>query len=382
MTIPYGRQDISSKDIDEVISVLRSDFLTQGPRVPAFEEKVAEFCGAKFGVAANSATSSLHVACLALGLKPGDLVWTSPITFVASSNCALYCGADVDFVDIDPKTFNLCPAKLKEKLMAAAMAGRLPKIVIPVHLAGQSCDMQAIHALSLEYGFKVIEDASHAIGASYLGKPVGDCRFSDITVFSFHPVKIITTAEGGLATTNDPLLADRMRLFRSHGITREHQKMKHASHGDWYYEQLELGYNYRMTELQAALGLSQMDRLVEFVQVRHEIAKTYDRELKDLDLELPYQSPDAYSSLHLYVIKTKAADHSRVFAGLRSAGILANLHYIPVYRHPYYEALGFSRSEFPASEDYYARAISIPIYSGLKPEDQERVISVLRGLVS
>lgn len=380
--IPYGRQNISEQDIAAVVSVLRSDFLTQGPVVPAFEKAIAEHCQAKYAVAVNSATSALHIACLALGVGPGDRVWTSPITFVASSNCALYCGAAVDFVDIDPKTYNMSATTLESKLKLAKSAGTLPKVVIPVHLCGQPCDMQAIYALSQEYGFKIIEDASHAIGGRYQELPIGNCRHSDITVFSFHPVKIITTAEGGMAVTNQPALANTMQLLRSHGITRDPELMTHASDGPWYYQQLELGFNYRMTDLQAALGLSQMSRLTSLVAKRHELAKRYDHLLKVLPVVTPWQQPDSYSGLHLYVIRLDPdktnKKHLEVFESLRTQGIGVNLHYIPVVAQPFYVKLGFSLSDYPESERYYRQAISLPLYPDLTDDMQDQVVEALR----
>lgn len=379
--IPYGRQDISEADIQAVVDVLRSDYLTQGPAVPAFESSVAGYCGAQYGVAVNSATSALHIACLALGVGPGDAVWTTPITFVASANCALYCGATVDFVDVDPRTYNMSVERLAEKLEQAEKLGNLPKVVIPVHLCGQPCDMTCIHALSQQYDFKVIEDASHAIGGKYRNEPIGNCRYSDITIFSFHPVKIITTAEGGMAMTNDAQLAKRMQLLRSHGITRDVDEMTHAPDGPWYYQQIGLGYNYRMTDLQAALGLSQMQRLDEFVAKRHVIAKRYDRLLADLPMVTPWQHPDGYSGLHLYVVRLKLNQiehsHRQVFESMRAAGISVNLHYIPIHTQPYYEGLGFKAGYCPEAERYYAEAISLPMYSSLTFDNQDRVVRAL-----
>lgn len=383
--IPYGRQEIIQADIDAVVEVLRSDFLTQGPMVPRFERIVADYCGAQFAVAVNSATSALHVACLALDLGPGDWLWTSPITFVASANCGLYCGAEVDFVDIDPHTYNLCPRALERKLVEAERQGRLPKIVIPVHLCGQPCDMQAIHALSQRFGFRIIEDASHAIGGKYRGEPIGNGRYSDITIFSFHPVKIITTAEGGMALTNDAELADRMALLRSHGITRDPAQMTHAPDGPWYYQQVDLGFNYRMTELQAALGVSQMERLDEYVSRRHTLARRYDEQLADLPLTLPWQHPGGYSGLHLYVIRLKLDQidrtHGQVFEALRAQGICVNLHYIPVPAQPYYERMGFKPGDFPEAERYYAEAISLPMYPTMTKAQQDQVITALRTVL-
>ncbi|MES2987607.1 MAG: UDP-4-amino-4,6-dideoxy-N-acetyl-beta-L-altrosamine transaminase [Pseudomonadota bacterium] len=375
--IPYGRQDITQADVDAVVEVLRSDFLTQGPLVPRFEKAVADHIGVAHAVAVNSATSALHIACLALGMGPGDWLWTTPITFVASSNCALYCGAQVDFVDIDSRTYNMCPIALRQKLEVARKAGRLPKVVVPVHLCGQPCDMEAIHALSQEYGFKVVEDASHAIGGKYRGTFIGDCRYSDITIFSFHPVKIVTTAEGGMAVTKDADLVKRLDLFRSHGITRDPDMMTHEPDGGWYYQQIELGYNYRLTELQAALGVSQLDRLDEYVARRHALARRYDVLLEDLPLVTPWQHPDGYSGLHLYVVRVPAATHRQVYDGLRARGIGVNLHYIPVHTQPYYRAMGFEPGNFPEAERYYAEAISLPMYAMLTEEDQDRVVAAL-----
>ncbi len=379
--LPYGRQHITQDDIDAVVNVLRSEHLTQGPCVPRFEEAVAKYCGVGHAVAVNSATSALHIACLALGLGPGEALWTTPITFVASTNCALYCGAGVDFVDIDPTTYNLCPRKLEAKLIAARNAGRLPKIVVAVHLCGQSCDMVRIHALAKEFGFKIIEDASHAIGGKYRGEPIGNCRYSDITVFSFHPVKIITTAEGGMAVTNDAKLAARMGLLRSHGITREASQMTKVPDGPWYYQQIDLGYNYRMTDLQAALGISQMDRLDQYVSRRHELAQRYDRLFSELPLRRPYQAQDTYSAFHLYIIRIETGEagrgHREIFESLREQGIGVNLHYIPVYLQPYYEALGFRAGACPEAEAYYRQAISLPIYPELSFEDQQYVVNSL-----
>lgn len=383
--IPYGRQDISDEDIRAVEAVLRSDFLTQGPVVPRFEEAVREACGAGHAVAVNSATSALHLACMALDAGQGDLVWTSPVTFVASANAARYCGADVDFVDIDPDTWNMCPQRLAEKLAHAEAAGRLPKIVIPVHLTGQSCDMVKIGELAKRYGFRVIEDASHAIGGAYGGLPVGACRWSDICVFSFHPVKIVTTAEGGVAVTNDPSLAARMARLRTHGITREAGEMTHAPDGPWYYQQLELGYNYRMTEMQAALGASQMLRLQHFVDRRNELAARYGELLAGLPLQLPHVPAGTRSAFHLYVVRLTeqcSKGHREVFEALREAGIGVNLHYIPVHLQPYYRQFGFEPGDFPQSEAYYASAISIPLYHAMSDDQQDEVVRVLRSVLT
>lgn len=379
--IPYGKQDINQQDIDSVVNVLKSDFLTQGPQVPAFERALIDHTGATYALAVNSATSALHIACLALGLGEGDWLWTSPITFVASANCGLYCGAQVDFVDIDPSTYNMCPKQLEEKLIKAKAEGKLPKVVVPVHLCGQPCDMEAIANLAKEYNFKVIEDASHAIGGKYKGFPIGNCEYSDITVFSFHPVKIVTTAEGGAVMTNQKALADKVALLRSHGITRDPAQMKGESHGGWYYEQIDLGFNYRMTELQAALGVSQMQRLEEFISSRHKLARLYDEKLKNLPIILPFQLENTYSGLHLYVIRLQLnkieKTHKQVFEELREKGVGVNLHYIPVHTQPYYKSMGFSCGDFPEAEKYYQDAISIPMFHGMTSEQQEKVVAVL-----
>ena len=385
--IPYGRQNINQADIDAVVEVLRSDFLTQGPVVPEFEKAVAVYCHANHAVAVNSATSALHIACLALGVGKGDLVWTSPITFVASANCALYCGAEVDFVDIDPQTYNLSVDLLKEKLFHAEEAGKLPKVVIPVHLCGQPCDMEGIHALSQQYGFKIIEDASHAIGGRYKGEPIGNCRYSDITVFSFHPVKIITSGEGGMALTNDIKLAKHMRLLRSHGITSDIAEMhSRPSEELWNYQQIDLGFNYRMTDFHSALGLSQMQRLEEFVAKRHFLAKRYDNMLSDMPVLTPWQHSNGYSSYHLYIIRLKLDEikktHRQVYEALRAAGILVNLHYIPVYRQPYYEMMGFKLGYCAQAELFYSEAISLPMYPGLTEDQQDYVVTEIEKAIS
>ena len=380
LVIPYGRQDVSQEDINAVVDVLRSDFITQGPVIQQFERRVADYCGANYAYACNSATSALHIACLALGVGEGDLVWTSPISFVASSNCALYCNATVDFVDIDAKSYNMSPATLEEKLIKAKAIGRLPKVVIPVHLSGQSCEMDKIHALSKQYGFKIIEDASHAIGATYKGRPVGNCQYSDIAVFSFHPVKIITTCEGGMCLTNDSHLSNLIGRYRSHGITRQAAEMSKTPDGPWYYEQLNLGLNYRMNDVQAALGLSQMDRLDEFIEKRRAIAKRYDELLKDSIVETPHQHPDTNSTWHLYIIrlkKNKDITHRQLFEQFRAAGVLVNIHYIPIYRQPYYQDLGFTADEFDQAEQYYEEAISIPIFPGLTISEQRKVVELI-----
>ena len=377
--IPYGRQQINQADIDAVLVVLNSDFLTQGPQVPAFEAAVAQRCGAGHGVAFSSATAALHVACLALDLGPGDWLWTSPNTFVASANCALYCGDHVDFVDVDPGTLNMSVSALEQKLCEAQRSGCLPKLVMPVHFAGQPCDMKAIHELSVKFGFRIIEDASHAIGATYRGEPVGNCRYSDIAVFSFHPVKIITTAEGGLATTNDPVIAKRMQLLRSHGITRDTGQMLAEDPGAWHYEQHELGFNYRMTEIQAALGVSQLCRLDEFVQKRTILAERYSRLLDPLPLNLPTQLAWARSAWHLQVVEIHGDAEQRrgVFDHMRTKRVGVNVHYMPVYLQPYWQALGYRRGLCPNAEAYFDRAITLPLYPGLTPSEQDSVVSAL-----
>ena len=384
--IPYGRQDITQDDIDAVVSVLTSDYLTQGPLVPRFEGAVTDYCGVAHAVAMNSATSALHVACMALGLGPGDRLWTSPVTFVASANCALYCGADADFVDIDPRTWNLSIDALERKLVDADRERRLPKVVVPVHLGGESCDMQDIHALSQRYGFKVIEDASHAIGGSYRGERIGNCHYSDIAIFSFHPVKVITTAEGGMALTNDAGLARRMERLRSHGITRDPDEMTQIPDGAWYYQQIELGYNYRMTELHAALGLSQMQRLDAYVSRRHAIADRYDAMLAHLPVTTPIRSPESRSGLHLYVIRLQldrfARSHREVFDLLRGADIGVNLHYIPVHLQPWYARMGFKQGDYPEAERYYAEAISLPMFPALTESQQDQVVAALTKALS
>ncbi|MCG7537144.1 UDP-4-amino-4,6-dideoxy-N-acetyl-beta-L-altrosamine transaminase [Pseudoalteromonas sp. OOF1S-7] len=384
--IPYGKQSIEQRDIDAVIEILKSDFLTQGPTVRQFEDAVAKYCGAVGAVAANSATSTLHIACKALDVKQGSIVWTVPNSFVASANCALYCGATVDFVDIDANTGNLCIAALSEKLEQAARLNALPDVIIPVHFAGQSCDMARIGALAKQYGFKVIEDASHAIGGEYQGKPVGHCTYSDICVFSFHPVKIITSAEGGMAVTQNPQLADRMRAFRSHGITSDPEQMTEESHGPWYYQQQLLGYNYRMTDIQAALGLSQLARLDEFVTSRNQLARAYDKMFAEIEGITPLsQSELQLSTYHLYVVRF--TDSSRelqqhIVTKMRASGICAHVHYIPIYLQPFYKDLGFSEGYCPNSEAYYQSAITIPLFPLLTYAQQQEVVKTLRNLLT
>jgi len=385
--IPYGRQNITEEDIDAVVNVLKSDYLTQGPKVPEFENAIKEYCNVEYALAMNSATSALHVACLALNVGQGDIVWTTPITFVASANCALYCGATVDFVDIDPRTYNLSIQSLEHKLEAAKEQDKLPKVVIPVHLCGQPCDMERIYQLSKKYGFSIIEDASHAIGGKYKNQPIGNCQYSDITIFSFHPVKIITTAEGGVATTKNEELAQKMDLLRSHGITRDSDLMTHEPDGPWYYQQVDLGYNYRMTEMQAALGVSQIKRLSSITKSRHEIANRYNEKLASLAVIVPFQIQEAYSGLHLYVIRLKLDEikptHLEVFKALRAANIGVNLHYIPVHLQPYYkEHFGFKLGDFPQAEQYYEEAISLPLYPDLSQEQQDYVVETLKDILA
>ncbi|ELS33346.1 MULTISPECIES: UDP-4-amino-4,6-dideoxy-N-acetyl-beta-L-altrosamine transaminase [Pseudanabaena] len=383
--IPYGRQDINAADIQSVIEVLQSDWLTQGSAVNHFEQVVADYCGVKYAIAVSSATAALHIACLAIGLGEHDYLWTSPNTFVASANCGLYCGAKVDFVDIDPHTYNLSIEALEQKLANASKQGCLPKVLVPVHFAGQSCEMKKIAALSQQYGFHVLEDASHAIGGKYLGKAIGCCAFSDLAVFSFHPVKIITTGEGGIVLTNRVDLYEKLIKLRSHGITRNPELMQGESHGDWYYQQLELGFNYRMTDIQAALGSSQMQRLEEFVSRRRFLAQRYNYLLQNLPIILPYQHSDTDSSWHLYVIRLNLdkiqKTHRQVFEELRQLGIGVNLHYIPVHTQPYYQKLGFKWGDFPRSEGYYRNAISIPLYYGLSDQEQDLVITNLQKIL-
>ena len=383
--IYYGKQDVNESDIQAVEDVLRSDFLTQGPAIERFENKVAAYCGVKYAVAVTNATSALHIACLAAGLGEGDLLWTSPITFVASANCARYCGADVAFVDIDEKTYNMSVPALEEKLQQAKRKGRLPKIVVPVHLAGQSCDMRAMRQLAEEYGFTLLEDASHAVGADYLDTKVGSCRFSDMTVFSFHPVKIITTGEGGMVLTNNKELYEKLVLYRSHGITRDPDKMTHAADGAWYYQQIFLGYNYRMTDIQAALGCSQMEHLDDFVERRRTLAQQYDALLKGLPLVTPYVMDGTVPSWHIYIVRMNCRQikksKQQIFVEMKERGIALNLHYIPVHRQPYYEKLGFRQGDFPHSEKYYEEAFTLPLYYSLTDAEQEQIVNCLQEIL-
>ncbi|MDD1783061.1 UDP-4-amino-4,6-dideoxy-N-acetyl-beta-L-altrosamine transaminase [Enterovibrio sp. ZSDZ35] len=381
--IPYGKQTISQGDIDAVVEALTSDFITQGPRVTAFEQAVANKVGAKYAFAANSATSSLHLACLALGLGEGKRLWTSPNTFVASANCGLYCGAEVDFVDIDPISYNLCPSALAEKLAQAEKDNTLPHVLVAVHMCGQSCDMQAIHALSKQYGFNVIEDASHAIGGKYQGEYVGNCRYSDITIFSFHPVKIVTTAEGGMSLTNNPELAKAMENLRSHGITRDTDSLEDKNQGAWYYEQQDLGFNYRMTDIQAALGTSQLSRLDEFVARRNELAQRYHEKLLSLPLKTPVVAENTLSAWHLYVIQLDNPDCRRqVFDAMRAAGVGVHVHYIPVHTQPYYRKLGFDWGQFLAAENYYHAALTLPLFVDMTEEEQDFIVESLAKVLA
>lgn len=380
--IPYGRHSINDDDIKAVIEVLKSDWLTQGPKVNKFEEAVAEYCGAKYAVAVSNGTAALHIACLASDLGEGDRLWTSPNTFVASANCALYCGARPDFVEIDHRTYNMSVEKLEEKLANAEKEKKLPKVVIPVHFAGQSCDMERVHTLSRRYNFTVIEDACHAIGGSYKGIKVGSCRYSDMAVFSFHPIKTITAGEGGMVLTNNKAIYQKLLRLRTHGITRDSQFMEGASEGGWYYQQIELGMNYRITDIQAALGLSQLNRIDEFVARRHELAQRYNKAFSDLPVTIPYQNPDAYSAFHLYVIRLKLSEIKKsrrdIFDALYQKGIGVNVHYIPVHTQPYYRKLGFSVGQFPESERYYKEAITLPIFPAMPYEEQDYVINSFR----
>jgi len=381
MRIPYGKHDVLPEDIDSVVNVLKSELITQGSMVPQFEQQVAQYCQAQYAVAVNSATSALHLACLALELGPGDWLWTSPITFIASANCGLYCGAKIDFIDIDLQTYNLCPKALEQKLIAAEKSGKLPKVVVPVHLGGQSCDMKSIDALAKQYHFKIIEDASHAIGSQYLNQPIGHCHYSDITVFSFHPVKIITSGEGGMAVTNNKQYAEKMALLRQHGITRDPTKMTQDPDGPWYYQQTDLGFNYRLSDIHAALGLSQLQRLDQYVLIRQTLAARYNERLADLPVLLPVQQTGYYSAFHLYIIridpqKTTTA-HLKVFELLTAQGIGVNLHYIPVHLQPFYQRMGFKEGDFPKAESYYQQAITLPLYPTLTHQQQDQVIAAL-----
>ena len=383
--IPYGKQQIDKDDIESVVDVMKSDFLTQGPITPIFENKLKLFCKAKYATATVNATSALHLACMSLGVSKGDIVWTSPISFVASANCAVYCGAQIDFVDINSLTYNICEIKLKQKLVDAKKKNKLPKVIIPVHLSGQSCEMKKINELSKEFKFKIIEDASHAIGAEYNGMPVGSCQYSDITVFSFHPVKIITTCEGGACLTNDKNIHNKIYNLRSHGIVRNQRDMINESHGEWYYEQRYLGFNYRLNDLQAALGINQIKKLKYFVKKRHEIADTYAKYFKNNEnIITPYQQECSISSYHLYIIKTSnknGYNRDEIFKRLRKYGYQVNIHYIPIYRHPYYSK-NYKTSDFPNCEDYYSKAISLPIYPSLHKSEIKRVVDIIENKVN
>jgi len=384
--IPYGRQHLDEDDVKAVVETLTSNWLTQGPAIPKFETALADYCGANFGIAVNSATSALHIACLALDVGKDDIVWTSPNSFVASANCGLYCGASVDFVDIELQTGNMCVEALKEKLVAAESSGNLPKVVIPVHFAGQPCDMARIRALSKRYNFYVLEDASHAVGAKYQNSFIGSCEYSDICVFSFHPVKIITTMEGGMALTNDPSLADKMRMLRSHGITNDPARMTEESHGPWYYEQVALGFNYRMTDVEAALGLSQLNKLEDFLEKRNILARHYDSLFRLYSNIFPLtQSNDNYSSYHLYVVKVDSLDsdkHAKLISELRERGIFAHVHYIPIHLQPHYKSLGFKKGDFPNAEHYYQQAVTLPLFPDLTLGEVEQVVDTLSNAVN
>lgn len=381
--IPYSCQNISEDDIDAVRAVLGSNFLTQGPVGPEFERAFATRHKVGFAVAVSNATAALHIGCLALGVGPASLVWTSPNSFIASANCALYCGADIDFVDIDPVTRNMSVTALAEKLEIASRAGRLPNVVIPVDFSGLPADLKEIRELGNRYGFKILEDASHATGASYLGQPVGS-DYADATVFSFHAVKIVTTAEGGMITTNDEALAHKLRLLRSHGMTRELDQMKYQSEGEWYYEQVALGYNYRLTDLQSALGLSQLDRLDFWQQRREALADRYDQLFEGMPIKLPARIHDRVSAWHLYAIEIGddvVTSRAAVFAGMRDAGIGVNVHYIPIHTQPYYRSLGFRPGDFINAESYYSKAISIPLFPAMSEAQQEIVVETMRRLI-
>ena len=384
--IPYTRQSVSDEDIEAVSEVLRSDLITQGPVTEAFEETVAQYCSARYAIAVSHGTAALHLACLALDVGAGDIVWTSPNTFVASANCALYCGAAIDFVDIDPDSYNMSVSALENKLIEARKAQQLPKVVIPVHFAGQSCDMKAIKTLSDEYGFSIIEDAAHALGGQYLNNKIGSCQYSDITIFSLHPAKIMTSGEGGLVLTNSQKLARKIRLLRTHGIEKYHELKETTTDGEWYYQQSRLGYNYRISDIQAALGLSQLKRLDEFVKKRHELAQRYNNELAGLPLMLPWQNPDTRSSWHLYVIRLNIHEINKtrkvVFEQLRSMGIGVHVHYIPVHTQPYYQNSGFQPGYFIESERYYDEALTLPLFVDLKPEEQNKIILNLTEVLS
>ena len=383
--LPYGKQSLNEADIEAVVEVLRSDFLTQGPAIPRFEGAVANWCGARHGIAMANGTATLHCAAKAMGLGHGDWLWTSPITFVASANAGRYCGAKVDFVDVDPGTVNISVGALAVKLEEAEKEGRLPKVVVPVHFAGQSCDMPGIHALAQRYGFRILEDAAHALGGSYLGERIGNCRWSDAVSHSFHPVKIITSGEGGMITTNDDELAWRIGMLRTHGITREPGRMTREADGPWYYQQLELGYNYRMTDLQAALGASQMNKLEGFAARRRELADLYDRELSGLPLRALARDPAGVSGWHLYMIRLNLDSIRRtrreVFESLRAQGIGVNVHYIPVHLQPDFERLGFRSGMFLEAERYYEEAITLPLFPAMTDEDIGKVkVALIRAL--
>ena len=385
MKIPYARQNINETDIESVVKILQSDWLTQGPMIERFEKAVADYCGVKFGVAVSSATAALHLACIGAGLSKGDSLWTSPNTFVASANSGLYCGSEVDFVDIDPQTYNMAVPRLEEKLEAGKRADKLPKVVIPVHFGGQSCEMERIAQLASEYGFTIIEDASHAIGGRYRNRPVGSCEYATMVVFSFHPVKIITSGEGGMILTNREDLYRKLIRLRSHGVTRVPELMEGEPDGPWYYQQIDLGYNYRITDIQAALGYSQLRRIDEFIKRRRYLAERYNQLLAALPVVMPWEHPDSKSAFHLYVVRLQLErikkSHRQVFEELRQAGVMVNLHYIPVHTQPYYKQFGFKRGDFPEAERYYSEAISLPMYFGLSDEEQDYVVEKLKNII-
>lgn len=383
--IPYGTQSITEDDISAVVETLRSPYLTQGPKIEQFEDALATYSGAQYASCTNSATSALHIACLALGLTENDWLWTTPNSFVASANCGLYCGANIDFVDIELSHFNICPDKLEQKLIQAEQNNQLPKIVVVVHFAGQPCDMLRISSLARKYNFKVIEDASHAIGSSYNSIKTGSGYYSDITIFSFHPVKIITSAEGGCALTNCPKINQQLKSLRSHGITRDPNLMQSEAEGSWVYEQQELGFNYRMTDLQAALGLSQLARIDNYIAKRHDLACVYDEDLKDLPLSLPARNIESRSALHLYPIQLElnaiSLSRKQVFDALRERGIGVNVHYIPIHLQPFYKKMGFSLGDFPNAESYYRQAITIPLHPKMTADQQGYICHSLEEIL-
>ncbi len=382
--IPYGRQTIQASDIEAVMQVLKSDWITQGPAIEHFEQKLAKRFESPHALAVCNATAALHLAYLAAGLGPGKKLWTSPNTFLATANAARFCGADVDFVDIDPKSWNLSVEQLVLRLSQAEKTGQLPDVLAPVHFGGNPCEMEAIAGLARKYNFQVVEDASHAVGARYQNHPIGSSHYSDFTVFSFHPVKIITTGEGGAILTHNTAAYERMARLRSHGMTRNPKLMQQEGEGGWYYEQLELGFNYRITDIQAALGESQLERLDSFIQQRQVLAKRYSELLADLSadlaLQLPSVSAEAVSAWHLYVIRipSRKGMRKQVYDHLQKAGIEVNVHYIPVHLQPYYRQLGFKPGDFPEAEAYYREAITLPLFPTLTLKQQDFIVSTLK----